>query len=245
MIHQQGSEYWIVDLGSTNGIQINGVRVTHPLNLQPGDEIRMPGGLFIFKQATGPGTAPGSAPQMTRYEVTEPEIQIAKCWMLITDLQGFTMLSQQMAAGELAPLVGKWMVLCQDILQKQKGVMCKFLGDGFLAHWVDRDDTTDRIAVACRDFQALQQLASLPFRIAVHYGEVALGGLSHDASNTILGPEVNYAFRLEKVASRMKLPSIFSDAAENRLQGRLALTSCGLQKIPDFEPERPCFTLGT
>jgi hypothetical protein len=69
----------------------------------------MPGASFIFRQAPDSEIPRGATPhlQMTRYEVAEPEIQIAKCWMLLTDLQGFTLLSQQMAAGELAPLVGK------------------------------------------------------------------------------------------------------------------------------------------
>jgi len=245
MIHQQGFEFWIVDLGSTNGVQINGVRVTHPLNLQPGDQIQMPGVLFIFKQVTEPETASESVLQMTHYEVTKPEIQIAKCWMLLADLQGFTQLSQQVVADELAPLVGKWMANCQDILQKQKGVLGKFLGDGFLAYWIAHDDTAELIAMACRDFQALQESAPLPFRIALHYGEVAFGGQFPDASNTMLGMELNYAFRLERLASQLKLLWIFSGAAERKLYAHLPLVSCGLQRIPDFEPDHPCFTLET
>ena len=57
MIHEQEGEYWIVDLGSTNGIQVNGERVTHPVRLQNGDRIQMPGTSFIFRQAANPEAA--------------------------------------------------------------------------------------------------------------------------------------------------------------------------------------------
>jgi hypothetical protein len=59
----------------------------------------------------------------------------------------------------------------------------------------------------------------------------------------MIGLELNFAFRLEKVASRLKLLWIFSDVAANRLEGQLPLISCGAQKVPDFEEDRICFTL--
>jgi class 3 adenylate cyclase len=154
-------------------------------------------------------------------------------------------MSQDLPAEELAPLVGKWMAHCREILQNQKGVLAKFLGDGFLAFWTDRNEAAASIAAACREFQALQKSTALPFRIMVHYGVVSFGGRSPDASHTMIGPELNFAFRLEKVASRLKLPWIFSDAAASRLQGHLPLTSCGAQNVPDFAQDRTCFTLTT
>jgi class 3 adenylate cyclase len=97
---------------------------------------------------------------------------------------------------------------------------------------------------ACREFQALQQTAAIPFRVVVHYGEVSFGGRSPDASKTLIGPELNFAFRLEKIASRLKLLWLFSESAARPLQGHLPLVGCGPQTIPDFESDRPCFTLG-
>jgi class 3 adenylate cyclase len=246
MIHEQGGEFWIVDLGSTNGFQINGERVTHPVRLRAGDLIQMPAASFTFRQLARPAPGAGyiQATQMTQSKATTPDIRLVNCWILLADLQGFTRMSQQMPAAELAPLVGKWMAGCQDILRRQKGVLAKFLGDGFLAYWTARDETAAAIASACGDFQALQKSAPLPFRIVLHYGEVSFGGRSPDAANTMISPELNFAFRLEKVASRLKLLWLFSDAAAGRLQGHMPLVSCGAQKVPDFEPERTCFTLG-
>jgi len=245
MIHEQDGEFWVVDLGSTNGIQINGERVTHPVRLQAGDQIQMPDALFTFRQRAKvvEPPKPVRAPPMTHNRATIADIRLVKCWILLADLKGFTKMSQQVPAEELAPLVGKWMADCQEIVQNQKGVLAKFLGDGFMAHWMDRDDTAASIASACREFQALQKSTELPFRVMLHYGVVSFGGRAPDSSHTMIGTELNFAFRLEKVAARLELLWIFSDAAANRLQGHLPLTSCGSQKVPDFAQDRTCFTL--
>ena len=89
----------------------------------------------------------------------------------------------------------------------------------------------------------MRDSAPLPFRLVLHRGEISFGGNSPDASNTMIGPELNFAFRLEKVASRLGLLWLFSENAATALDGHLALASCGPQHVPDFEPERICFTL--
>ncbi len=247
MIHEQDGEFWLVDLGSTNGIQINGERVTHPVRLRDGNRIQLPGTTFTFRQVAQPAAEVEArrAPPLTHNRLTVADIRLTKCWILVADLEGFTQMSQEVPAEELAPLVGKWMAHCQEVVQNRKGVLAKFLGDGFLAYWTDRTESTTSIAAACREFQALQKSAALPFRLMVHFGVVSFGGRSPDASHTMIGPELNFAFRLEKVAARLKLPWIFSETAANRLQGHLPLASCGAQKVPDFAQERTCFTLAS
>jgi adenylate cyclase len=248
MIHEQGGEFWVVDLGSTNGIEINGERVTHPVPLRDGDHIQMPSTSYTFRQAATPDVqslARRAPPIQRQNRLTVADIRLTKCWILLADIQGFTQMSQQVPAEKLAPLVGKWLAHCREIVQNQKGVLAKFLGDGFLAYWTDREKSVASIASACEEFQSLQNAASLPFRIMLHLGVVSFGGHSPDANYTMIGPELNFAFRLEKVASRLNLSWIFSDVAATRLQGHLPLTCCGMQKVPDFAQERTCFTLGS
>ena len=244
MIHQQDEEFWLVDLGSTNGVEVNGDRVTHPVCLRADDRIQMPDNLWTFKNPLKPAPAakPRRAPPLKQRRLTVADVRLTKCWILVADLQGFTQMSQQVEAQKLAPMVGNWIAKCQAILLEQRGVLAKFLGDGFLAYWSDRDESAAAIASACRDLQALQMSAP-PFRVVVHYGVISFGGLSPDASHTMIGPELNFAFRLEKVAARLKLSWIFSDAAAARLQEHLPLVNCGDQKVPDFALERTCSTL--
>lgn len=244
MIHEQDGEFWLVDLGSTNGVEVNGERVTHPVCLRSNDTIQMPDNLLSFKSSvkSAPPAQPRRAPPLKQRRLTVADVRLTKCWILLADLQGFTQMSQQVDAEKLAPMVGNWIAECQAILFEQRGILAKFLGDGFLAYWSDRDESPVAIASACKNFQVLQRSAP-PFRVVVHYGVISFGGHSPDASHTMIGPELNFAFRLEKVASRLDLPWIFSDAAAARLQKLLPLISCGDQKVPDFALERTCFTL--
>jgi adenylate cyclase len=246
MIHEQDGEFWIVDLGSTNGVQVNGERLTHPVRLQSGDLIKMPDSSFKFQSAAQPWTAGESRRSSPLKELnrrTVADVRMVKCWILLADIQGFTTISQKVPPEELAPLVGKWLAHCQEIVQGQQGVLAKFLGDGFLAYWTDRNDVTASIASACRLFQELQKSASLPFRIILHHGLVSFGGHSPDASHTMIGRELNFAFRLEKVASKMDLSWIISDVAAKLLEPHLPIESCGQQKVPDFAEKQLCFTL--
>ena len=244
MIHEQDNEFWLVDLGSTNGIAVNEDRVTHPVRLREDDRIQMPDHSWKFKLLlkTAPSPIPRRAPPLKQNRLTVADVRLTKCWILLADLRGFTQLSQQMEADKLAPMVGSWIADCQAILLKHKGILAKFLGDGFMAYWSERDEGAGAVAAACKDFQVLQ-MAAPPFRVVVHFGVISFGGHSPDASHTMIGPELNFAFRLEKVAARLDLPWIFSDVAASRLQEHLPLANCGVQKVPDFQPERICFTL--
>ena len=246
MIHEQDGEFWVVDLGSTNGVQVNGQRLTHPVRLRSGDLIKMPDSSFKFQYAAtrwSPDEPRHSSllKELTRRTVAD--VRMVKCWILLADIEGFTTMSQKIPSEELAPMVGKWLAHCQEIVHSQQGVLAKFLGDGFLAYWTDRDEVIALIASACRHFQTLQKSAALPFRIILHHGLVSFGGHSPDASHTMIGQELNFAFRLDKVASKMALSWIISDVAAKLLGSHLPVVSCGLQKVPDFAEKRLCFTL--
>lgn len=47
-VRYEDSRYLLVDLGSKNGTFRNGVRVTEPVDLSPGDEIAVPGLVLLF-----------------------------------------------------------------------------------------------------------------------------------------------------------------------------------------------------
>ena len=54
MIHaQEQNEFWLADLGSSNGTFLNGRRVSQPMLLRDGDEILIGDFRFLFHQARG------------------------------------------------------------------------------------------------------------------------------------------------------------------------------------------------
>ena len=50
IIHAQGAEYWLVDLGSRNGTCLGERRIYQPVRLQDGDRIGICSHRFVFHQ---------------------------------------------------------------------------------------------------------------------------------------------------------------------------------------------------
>lgn len=48
-LRQEGTAYWVVDLGSTNGVEVNGARVERA-KLEPGDEITLGESRLVFSR---------------------------------------------------------------------------------------------------------------------------------------------------------------------------------------------------
>jgi len=106
MIHVQGQgEHWLVDLGSSNGIILNGRRVKQPVALKDQDRLEIgPNVLTFRKAATAPGATP--MPAETTSYMTIKASTTANLWLLIADIEKFTPLSQTMPGDQLAKLVG-------------------------------------------------------------------------------------------------------------------------------------------
>jgi len=71
VIQNQGSQFFLIDLGSSNGTYVNGQRVVQPCLLEPGDEIRIGQSEFFFRRLApvpkrrgkgGPPGPPGPRP---------------------------------------------------------------------------------------------------------------------------------------------------------------------------------------
>jgi pSer/pThr/pTyr-binding forkhead associated (FHA) protein len=68
-ISQQGDQYFIRDLGSTNGTFVNGQRVTQLRPLHPGDQVQVGDTVFAFEAApVGAGAPAAAAPVATDWE---------------------------------------------------------------------------------------------------------------------------------------------------------------------------------
>src|SRR5690349_21738161 len=83
IIHAQGeNEFWLVDLGSSNGTYLNDRRVSQPTRLQSRDRISIGDALLVFRQH-GTDTAP---PTQTISDRTVCEIKTQNCWLLLVDM---------------------------------------------------------------------------------------------------------------------------------------------------------------
>src|SRR5204862_6787079 len=87
---QNIGEFWLVDLGSSNGTFLNKRRVHQPVRLHDQDKILIGGRQFIFRQPEE--ISPDY--QTTIAERTIQEIENAPCWLLVADIVGAQALAE-------------------------------------------------------------------------------------------------------------------------------------------------------
>ena len=230
---EHGGEFWLVDLGSANGTYLNGRRVTQPCRLADGDRIEIAGQLFIFRQDRT-GYTLGSEGAT---EKTVQDIRSMNCWLLVADIEGSTQVIRKLPAHEVSQLTARWLAACKQSVEDNKGAINKFLGDGFLAYWPERDtNAAPSVARALKDLRALQAQETPRFRMVLHFGKVFVGGASLGEEN-LMGNEVNFVFRAEKLASNIGRSCLVSEPAAAKVRPHLPLQDEGRHAVASFDGE--------
>lgn len=221
IIHaQNGSDYLLVDLGSVNGTTLNGHSVIIPQLLRDGDRIGIAGITLTFRQST-PEAAPGDTGR-TALNPTVVDVRNEPGWLLIADIVGFTRLNHKLDAKTLAMTVGRWMLEGTQIVERHQGTVRKYLGDGYLALW-ECDTPVERVISALNTVRLLRTRSNPEFRVVLHQGLVVMGGSEAPGEESLIGPDVIFAFRMEKIASALCEPFLFSEAAQCSLGALLPL----------------------
>jgi class 3 adenylate cyclase len=223
LIQGQGSgEFWLVDFGSTNGTAVNGLRVVQPTLLKDGDQISIGDENLTFRQQT-PAAAPSASddPDSTLEESTTfatlEEIKTMNCWLLLVDIIGSTKFSDTCPPDELPIVLGRWFSDCKETIESCKGQINKFLGDGFFAYWNDAPGVIDNVKRATQLLCQAQNLSQPSFRWVLHFGKVSVGGAMSMGEASMLGRDVNFAFRMEKIAGQHGAQRLLSTPAYEKL----------------------------
>jgi adenylate cyclase len=241
LIHAQGEGiYYLVDLGSRNGSLLNGQRIRMPMQLKDGDTVQVSTTILTFRQST----------ESEDFEDEEAMATIAAsntaksgdCWMLVADIVGFTKLSQEMGQDEMAQMVGKWILACKQIIERNRGFINKYLGDGFLAFWPLDITPAETIAQALTEMRQLQDGQDMRFRVVVHYGQVRVDSAVSAGEDNLIGPEVNFAFRMEKVCGGLNQFCLFSQSAAQHLQEYMEIFDEGGHELKGFQGDHAFYS---
>src|SRR6476620_1104798 len=240
LIHLQNiGELWLIDFGSSNGTFLNKRRIHHPIRLRDGNYITIGDQLFTFRQ-------PVTISEEHKSDVmqrTLREIESISCWLLVADIRGFTPLSRQLQSEDLNVLLGAWIFSCKEIIENQRGIINKYLGDGFLAYWPEAATSPEEIAAVSSALKELQRNESPAFRMVTHSGPVAIGGVASMGEESLMGREVNLIFRLEKLAGSLGEACCLSETARGKLHGLVATRLLGEFELKGFEGKCAFFAL--
>lgn len=224
VIQLQGQgEFWIVDLGSSNGTYVNGRRMTRPIALKTGDVIEMAGSRIEFQSESTIIEADGNSLGSTLLSVTR-----RNCWLMVADVEGSTRMTQEFASEQVQRLTGEWFRTCRELIEENEGHINQYLGDGFFCYWEDTLDAKRQILKALRALAKMQENGSPPFRVVLHHGMTVFGSIPTMTEQNLHGPTVNFVFRMEKIAAGWK---------DNRLCSEAAWKALGIQSLARRESE--------
>jgi adenylate cyclase len=144
----------------------------------------------------------------------------AAIWL--SDMRGFTALADRQPPRVLIDLLNRYFDCQVPVILDHGAEVLKCMGDGLLAIFtIDGDETTvcARALAAARQARAnIAELSSLVmpglrFGLALHIGDVLYGniGSGNRLDFTCIGPAVNFAARIEKLAGELGRGILASD----------------------------------
>ncbi len=160
--------------------------------------------------------------------------ELREVTILISDIRGFTSMSEKKEPAEIVHMLNEYFELMVDILFRYSGTLDKYVGDEIMALFGAPVDLPDaplqavRCAVdmmrALEDFNRTRQAEGLePIRIGIgiNTGQVITGaiGSSRTLQYTAIGDAVNTASRLCSVAKSGQI--ILSERTKRRLEGTI------------------------
>jgi adenylate cyclase len=261
MIRRQDDGFWYFDLGSVNGSLINGRRVTTSQLLATGDMIQIADHCFRFEDRSDADRMQGGTSISNR---TIADVRSREVVLLVSDIQGFTSISEKLTPDQLAPIIGSWYSRTESILDQHGANLDKFIGDCVLAYWLDTSPASRMAAlkaahamrVACDEVQQQHQAVledcglSFGSGAAVHMGPAAYGAFS-PREFTLLGDAVNLAFRLEALTRTLNQRVLVSaDLLDGWSEGLSICSNLGAHSVKgrdqmvevyslDRDPEEP------
>lgn len=243
LIHcQNASEFVLVDLGSANGSLANGRRISGPLCLKDGDRLKFGDTECIFRQ--------GKAARMRRqpdleqpFSPTRKDLGDEKRWLLAAEICGTQERPPTEPREDLAIQYGHWFANSKTLIEEHGGSIDAFLGDGFLATWLDDSpEVVRRLATLLTLMKDAQARRSPPFRFAIHHGTVR-GGFIPGRGESRSEPPISYVSRMKQLAARLEVERLASQEAMAPLAPHLEVATLpGQHSLTGFADSFSFFT---
>jgi adenylate cyclase len=146
---------------------------------------------------------------------SEPPSEIRTVCVLFLDIRGFTAMTRRRSAEETVLLLNAFFARMIEVVDRNNGIINKFLGDGFLglfgAPLADPAAARNALAAARAMIDAVEEWNAahpgwaLRVGIGIHLGEAVTGtvGSPQRKEYTVIGDTVNLAARLEQLTKEM------------------------------------------
>jgi adenylate cyclase len=185
------------------------------------------------------------------------ETMHAAIWL--SDLRGFTALSDRLPAETVVDILNHYFDCQVAAIREHGGEVLKYMGDGLLAVFPideyvgDDQKVCSRVLEAARESRASVDALHYPigenierfrFGVALHVGDILYGNIGggNRLDFTCIGPAINLAARLEKIASRLRRTVVASEGFAGICSG--GWSDLGEFPIAGFSKAQRVFGLG-
>ncbi len=185
------------------------------------------------------------------------ETMHAAIWL--SDLRGFTALSDRLPAETVVDILNHYFDCQVTAIREHGGEVLKYMGDGLLAVFPideyvgDDQKVCSRVLEAARESRASVDALHYPigetierfrFGVALHVGDILYGNIGggNRLDFTCIGPAINLAARLEKIASRLHRTVVASEGFAGICSG--GWSDLGEFPIAGFSKAQRVFGLG-
>jgi class 3 adenylate cyclase len=168
--------------------------------------------------------------------------------IMMSDIRGFTTLSEHLAPAQVVTLLNRYLGAMTDIIMAHQGTIDEFIGDAILAVFgapQHRDDDADR-AVSCalemqaamaqiNEVNAAEGLPVIKTGIALNTGDVIAGNIGSERRSKygFVGHAMNVTSRIEDLTAGGGI--LASDSTLQSLKGDFQVGDCQELKVKGIE----------
>jgi adenylate cyclase len=180
---------------------------------------------------------------------SEPPSETREVCVLFLDIRGFTAMTRKRPADETVALLNDFFAEMIDVVDRNHGIINKFLGDGFLALFgaplEDPKAASNALAAARGMLEAVDRWnkarpqTALRVGIGIHLGEAVTGtvGSPRRKEYTVIGDTVNLAARLEQLTKETGSQLLISSAVHRATIDIDGATDLGPLPIRGYDEE--------
>lgn len=180
----------------------------------------------MFGQYVPPRLVAEMAKDPANYSMESRDAQLT---VMFSDLRGFTAISEQLSARQLAAYINEYLSRMSAVIADHNGTLDKFIGDAIMAFWGAPVDDPDAAANATRAALAMQveadrlsaefianDLPEFKIGIGVNSGPMRVGDMGSRVRRayTVMGDAVNLGSRLEGITRNYRVGVIIGEATK-------------------------------
>lgn len=192
-------------------------------------------------------------------KIRRGHVETMRAAIWLSDMRGFTSLAERLLPQALVNLLNQYFDCQVPAIAEHGGEVLKFMGDGLLAIFPLAADESDTGLVCARALEGARQASArvaelsshrvsigesaVRFGLALHVGQVMYGNIGGGSrlDFTCIGPAVNLAARLEKLAARLGRTMIASAEFADQLPAQF--TTVGEFSVAGFAANQTVFGL--